>query len=75
MLTVKEQIAGIVKSSISYDSCPELDAYISMQWGGWDGYDHVNEEQAEDAVTALCLGVAETVLREFVVLEKEDDDG
>ena len=71
MLTVKEQIAAIVEDSLDGD---ELEAYLGMQSGSWAAYDIVNEEQAEAGVTALCLGVADTILRNFVVLEKEDDD-
>lgn len=73
MLTVKEQIADIVKDHIK--TAPvEMEAYIAIQSGTWDAFDMVSGEQADEGVTVLCHDVAKTILREFVVLEKENDD-
>ena len=73
MLTVKEQIADIVKDHIK--TAPiELEAFIAYLSGTWDAIDVISDEQAEDGVTALCLDVAKTILREFIILEREDDD-
>ena len=70
---IDEQIAIIVKDHIK--AAPvELEAYIAMQSGTWDAYDVVSGEDAVDGVMALGLDVAKTILREFVVLEKEEDD-
>ena len=71
--SIDEQIASIVRDQIK--TAPiELEAFIAYQSGTWDAIDVISDEQAEDGVTALCLDVAKTLLREFVVLEKEDDD-
>ena len=71
--SIDEQIAIIVRDHIK--TAPiELEAFIAYKSGTWDAIDVISDEQAEDGVTALCLDVAKTLLREFVVLEKEDDD-
>ena len=70
--SIDEQIAIIVRDHIK--TAPiELEAFIAYQSGTWDAIDVISDEQAEDGVTALCLDVAKTLLREVVVLDKEDD--
>ena len=71
MLTIKEQVAGIIKDALGGD---ELEAYLAMQSGSWEAYDIVSDEQAEAGVTDLCEDIVTTILREFVILEREDDD-
>ena len=70
--SIDEQIAIIVKDHIK--TAPmELEAFIAYQSGTWDAIDVISDEQAEDGVTALCLDVAKTILREFIILEREDE--
>ena len=70
---IDEQIAIIVKDHIK-TAPAELEAFIAYQSGTWDATDVISDEQADDGVTALCLDVAKTILREFVILEREEDD-
>tara|TARA_B100000749_G_scaffold170676_1_gene131474 strand:+ start:153 stop:377 length:225 start_codon:yes stop_codon:yes gene_type:complete len=73
MLTIKEQIVGIVKDHIK--AAPvELEAYLALRTGTWDALDVVNEDQAEAGVTGLCEYIVDTITQNFVVLEREDDD-
>ena len=73
MLTIKEQLVGIVKDHIK--TAPvELEAYVSIRGGGWDAFDVISEEQAEAGVTGLCEYIVDTIIQNFVVLEREDDD-
>jgi len=73
MLTIKEQISGIVKDHLK--TAPiELEAYLAIRTESWDAFDVVSEEQAEAGVTGLCDYMVDTILQNFVVLEREDDD-
>ena len=74
MQTIKEQVAVIIKDHIKTGPV-ELEAYIAYQSGTWDAVDIVSDEQAEAGVTDLCEDIVTTILREFVILEREDDDG
>jgi hypothetical protein len=73
MLTIKEQIVAIVKDHLK--TAPvELEAYLAIRTESWDAFDVVNEEQAEAGVTGLCDYIVDTIIQNFVVLEREDDD-